>query len=85
MDAPRPGNLNTNAPFFRSLGLTGGLGVPFYTETVLSGGDRQERRSREGFVLRGTVEAPFHRAAGPATSARRGALAGSHHGHRVRS
>jgi len=61
------------------------LGVPFYTETVLSGGDRQERRSEERYVSVVSADALFHRAAGPATSARRSALAGIHHGHRVRS
>jgi hypothetical protein len=69
----------------RLLGLTGGVGVPFYTETVLSGGDRQERRPKESTVSFGLVEALFHRAAGLAMDARRGVLAGIHHGHRARS
>ncbi len=69
----------------RPLGWTGGLGVPLHTETVLSGGDRQERRSDEQRVSRGFVDAPFRWAAGIATSARRSALAVIHHGHRVRS
>ena len=81
----RSGQVKYRDPVVRPLGLTGGLGVPFYTETVLSGGDKRERRPREGSVLQGAVEVPFRRAAGPATGARRGALAGSHHGHRVRS
>ena len=77
--------LNTGGPSLASLGLTGGLGVPFYTETVLSGGDKRKRRSGESVVSVVFVEALFHRAAGTATGARRSALAVNHHGHRVRS
>ena len=67
------------------LGWTGGLGVPLHTETVLSGGDRQERREGGNDVPNSLVDALFHRAAGIATGTRRSALAVIHHGNRVRS
>jgi len=67
------------------LGWTGGLGVPLHTETVLSGGDRQERREGGNDVPNDLVDALFHRAAGIAMSTRRSALAIIHHGNRVRS
>jgi len=68
-----------------SLGWTGGLGVPLHTETVLSGGDRQERRGEGNDVPNDLVDALFHRAAGIAMGTRRSALAVIHHGNRVRS